>query len=450
MSKPKLLVVEDDAGMQQQLRWCLDSYDVLLADSRSSAMLQMRRHQPAVITLDLGLPPDAEGASEGLDLLQEILALAPGSKVIILSASEERAHALKAIALGAYDFHAKPLDVEVLTLVLARAFYLHGLQAENQRMMQASTDTPLAGIISRDPAMLRLCRNIEKVAASSATVVLLGDSGCGKELLARALHQQSPRRSQRFVAINCAAIPEQLLEAELFGYEKGAYTGALKQTAGKLELAQGGTFFFDEVAELALPLQAKLLRFLQERVIERLGGRSEIALDVRIVCATHQDLAALVQASRFRADLYYRLNQITLSVPALCQRAGDSTLLAHHFRNRYCHSEGRALMPFSSAALLAIEAYTWPGNVRELESAVRRAVVMAEGAQILPGDLGLDDAAVAPSSLDLRAARLAAEYRVMVQALAQADGNIARAAELMGISRPTLYDLMEHHGLERG
>lgn len=450
MSKPKLLVVEDDAGMQKQLRWCLDAYEVVLADNRSSAMQQMRRHQPAVITLDLGLPPDPDGASEGLALLQEILGLAPSSKVIVLSGSEERAHALKAIALGAYDFHTKPPDIEVLALVLARAFYLHAMQEENLRMMQAGADTPLGGIISRDPAMLQLCRSIEKVAASSATVVLLGDSGCGKELLARALHQLSPRRAQRFVAINCAAIPEQLLEAELFGYEKGAYTGALKQTPGKLELAQNGTFFFDEIAELALPLQAKLLRFLQERVIERLGGRSEIALDVRIVCATHQDLAALVQAGRFRADLYYRLNQIALSVPPLCQRAGDSTLLAHHFRNRYCQNEGRALLSFSSAALQAIESYAWPGNVRELESAIRRAVVMAEGPQILPADLGLDETGALPPSLDLRSARLATEYRIMVQALAQADGNIARAAELMGVSRPTLYDLMAHHGLERG
>lgn len=449
MHKARLLVVEDDAGLQKQLRWSLDRYEVLLADGQASAMSQLRRYLPAVVTLDLGLPPDAAGVSVGLALLQQILAVAPATKVIILSGSEERAHALKAIELGAYDVHSKPVDTEMLALVVERALFLHGLQLENQRMQQLGNEAPLSGIISRDPAMLRLCRSIEKVAPSSASVVLLGASGCGKELLARALHQLSPRRERRFVAVNCAAIPEQLLEAELFGYEKGAYTGALRQTLGKLELAQGGTFFLDEVAELALPLQAKLLRFLQERVIERLGGRQEIELDVRIVCATHQDLPALAQSGRFRADLYYRLNQIALIVPPLRLRLGDSILLAHHFRNRYCHSEGRTLLNFSSAALGAIDNYDWPGNVRELESAVRRAVVMAEGQQIQAADLGLPEPAVLQADLDLRRAREAAEYRVMVQALAQVEGNIARAADLMGISRPTLYDLMEHHGLQR-
>lgn len=449
MQKQKLLVVEDDLGLQKQLAWCLDDYEVLLADSRSSAILQMRRHSPAVITMDLGLPPDPDGPTEGLALLQQILTMSPGSKVIVLSGNHSREHALKAIALGAYDFHAKPLDAEMLTLVVARAFYLHTMQAENRRMLQIAADSPLAGIISRDPQMLKICRSIEKVAPSSASVMLLGDSGSGKELLARALHNLSARQDKRFVAVNCAAIPDNLLEAELFGFEKGAYTGAHKQTLGKLELAHAGTFFLDEVGDMALALQAKLLRFLQERVIERLGGRNEISIDVRIVCATHQNLSQLVQQGHFREDLYYRLNEIALRIPPLRERVGDCALLAHHFRNRYCQSEGRTLLPFSSVALQAIDAYDWPGNVRELESSIRRAVVMADGAQIEAHDLGLPAPETEQPSLNLRAAREAAEYRVMVQALAKVEGNIVRAAELMGISRPTLYDLMGHHGLQR-
>ncbi|OBV37794.1 PEP-CTERM-box response regulator transcription factor [Janthinobacterium psychrotolerans] len=451
MGKQKLLVIEDDPGLQKQLQWSFDGYEVLLAGEREAALAQVRRHLPAVVTMDLGLPPDPDGATEGLATLQQILALAPDTKVIVLSGNQERAHALKAIALGAYDFHQKPFDADMLGLVIARAFYLHAMQQENRRMLQTQRDSPLAGIVSRDAGMLKLCRSVEKVAPSSASVMLLGDSGSGKELIARGLHALSSRSGQRFVAINCAAIPENLLESELFGYERGAFTGAARQTLGKIELAHGGTFFLDEIGDMPMALQAKLLRFLQERVIERVGGRGEIAVDVRIVCATHQDLKALAGQGRFREDLYYRLSEIVLRIPPLRERAGDCALLAHHFKNKFCASEGRASLHFSNDALQAIESYDWPGNVREVENCIKRAVIMCDGPQITVDDLGLPDHAHAvpqEESVNLRQARDAAEYKVMVRALARSDGNIVKAAELLGVSRPTLYDLMNHHGIK--
>ena len=447
MGKKKLLIVEDDKGLQKQLRWSFDTYDVCVADDRESALAQMRRHQPAVVTMDLGLPPDPDGASEGLATLAQVLAESPATKVIVLSGNQERANALKAVAMGAYDFHQKPCEPELLKLVVERAFVLHAMQQENARMLQIQTDSPLAGIVSRDPAILKLCRNVEKLAPSSATVMLLGDSGSGKELFARGLHLLSARSEHRFVAINCAAIPADLLESELFGHEKGAFTGAGQQTLGKIEMAQGGTFFLDEIGDMAMALQAKLLRFVQERVIERIGGRVEIAIDARIVCATHQDLKALVREGRFREDLYYRLSEIVLPIPPLRERVGDAILLAHHFKNRACVAEGRAPLGFSDDALMAIEQHGWPGNVRELENSIKRAVIMSEGPQIGAADLGLASVQQFDATVNLRQARDAAEYKVMVLALARADGSIVKAADLLGISRPTLYDLMHHHGI---
>src|SRR5450830_2112120 len=451
MPKRKLLVVADAAGLQKQLRWSLDAYEVLVAGEREAALTLLRRHQPSIVTMDLGLPPDADGASEGLALLQQMLAIAPDTKVIVLSGNRDRANVLKAIAMGAYDFHQKPLDADLLRLVIERACFLQAVQQENRRMLQIQADSPLAGIISRDPGMLKVCRSIEKVAPSSATVMLLGASGSGKELLARGLHRQSTRHDKRFVAINCAAIPENLLESELFGYEKGAFTGAVRQTPGKIELAQGGTFFLDEIGDMAMALQAKMLRFLQERVIERVGGRTEIAVDVRIVCATHRNLKVLVDQGQFREDLFYRLSEIVLVIPPLRERIGDSVLLAQHFKHRFCTSEGRSNLHFSAGALQLIESYGWPGNVREVENCIKRAVIMSDGPQIAADDLGLPGSAQAApvdEAINLRQAREAAEYKVMVRALARADGNIAKAAELLGVSRPTLYDLMGHHGIK--
>jgi two-component system NtrC family response regulator len=449
-TKPKLLIIEDDPGLQKQLRWSLDAYEVVVAGDREAALAQIRRHEPAVVTMDLGLPPDPDGSTEGLATLQQILALAPDTRVIVLTGNQDHNNAVKAIGMGAYDFHQKPVDPEVLNLVIQRAFFLHNLQQENRRMQQSQADSPLAGVISRDPGMLKVCRTIEKVAPTSASVMLLGESGTGKEVLARAIHALSPRSKERFMAINCAAIPENLLESELFGYEKGAFTGAAKQTKGKVELAHGGTFFLDEVGDLPMPLQAKLLRFLQERVIERIGGHEEIPVDVRIVCATHQKLKDLCTQGRFREDLYYRLSEIVVNIPPMRQREGDAALLAHHFKNKFCAQEARSSLHFSPDALAAIEAYAWPGNVREMENCIKRAVIMADGNTIVADDLGLPDtgAGAEEEPLNLRQVRDEAEYKAIVKALARADGNIVKASEMLGISRPTMYDLMGRHGIK--
>ena len=446
--KPKLLIIEDDPGLQKQLRWSLDAYDVAVAGDREAALAQIRRHEPAVCTMDLGLPPDPDGSTEGLATLQQILALAPDTRVIVLTGNQDHANAVKAIGMGAYDFHQKPVDPEVLNLVIQRAFFLHNLQQENRRMQQSQADSPLAGVISRDPGMLKVCRTIEKVAPTSASVMLLGESGTGKEVLARAIHALSPRSKERFMAINCAAIPENLLESELFGYEKGAFTGAAKQTKGKVELAHGGTFFLDEVGDLPMALQAKLLRFLQERVIERVGGHEEIPVDVRIVCATHQKLKDLCAQGRFREDLYYRLSEIVVTIPPLRQREGDAALLAHHFKNKFCAQESRASLHFSPDALAAIEAYQWPGNVREMETCIKRAAIMADANTIVADDLGLPDTVVTEEPLNLRQVRDEAGYKAIVKALARTDGNIVKASEMLGVSRPTLYDLMGRHGIK--
>ncbi len=448
VDKRKLLVVEDDLGLQKQLKWSLDDYDVVLATDVDSALAQIRRHEPAVVTMDLGLPPNPDNATEGLLLLKRILSMAPHTKVIVLSGNQDRQNAVTAIAGGAYDFHQKPCDPEMLGLVIQRAFYLFDLQQENQRMHQAQVNTPLSGVITRDPAMLKVCRNIEKVGQSSASVMLLGASGTGKEVLARALHQVSSRKDQRFTAINCAAIPENLLESELFGYEKGAFTGAIKQNIGKIELSHEGTFFLDEVGDLPMALQAKLLRFLQERVIERIGGHKEIAVDVRILCATHQNLKALTESGRFREDLFYRLSEIVINIPPLSERVGDAALLAHHFKNKFNAREGRPGLHFSPEAITLIENHNWPGNVREIENCIKRAVIMAEGAQIMPEDLGLLVTETVEQPINLRQIREDAERKAVLKALSRVDGNIAKAAELLGVSRPTLYDVMNRNAIK--
>lgn len=447
-NKGILLVVEDDPGLQKQMRWSFDGYEVLVAGDRETALAQVRRFEPPVVTVDLGLPPDQDGASEGLATLEQVLALAPDTKVIVVTGNQERANAVKAVGMGAYDFHQKPFDPEILGMVVERAFRFHALQQENRRLQLAQTDPPMHGIISRDPGMLKVCRSVEKVAPSDATVMLLGESGTGKELLARALHRLSSRSEKRLMAINCAAIPENLLESELFGYEKGAFTGAAKQTRGKIEVADGGTFFLDEVGDLPAALQAKLLRFLQERVVERLGGREEIPVDVRIVCATHQNLKELMEAGRFREDLYYRLSEIVVDIPPLRRREGDAALLAHAFLNKFNSQEGRPVRGFSQEALNAIEGYGWPGNVREMENLIKRAVIMADGPQIGLEDLGLRGSAKELDPVNLRQVREEAERKALVRGLGRMDGNIARAAELLGVSRPTLYDLMNRYGLK--
>lgn len=445
-----LLIVEDDLALQKQIKWSLDRFESSTAHDRSSALLQLRKYLPAVVTMDLGLPPDADSVSEGLKLLEQVMAFDPDIKVIVLTGQNDQAHALRAVAMGAYDFFAKPFEPELLNLTVERAFKMFELQRENRRLQALHQPDALAGLMTRDPDMLRICRTIEKVASSNATVMLLGESGTGKEVLARGLHQASPRRAEKFVAINCAAIPENLLESELFGYEKGAFTGAAKMTLGKIEMAHGGTLMLDEIGDLPLSLQAKLLRFLQERVIERVGGRQEIAVDVRIVCATHQDLGALSKEGRFREDLYYRLAEIVVNIPPLRARVGDPALLAHAFVRRFAQEQNRCAMTLAEDAVQAIENHAWPGNIRELENCIKRAAIMTDGSQIGCDDLGLTQGQPdgADSSLDLRLIRDKAEKRAIVAALGRVNGNMVRAAELLGVSRPTLYDLMHRLALK--
>ena len=448
--KPRsLLIVEDDLALQKQLRWSFDQFETLTAADRESALAQIHRHCPAVVTMDLGLPPDADSVSEGFRLLEQILAAAPDTKVIVLTGQNDRTNALRAIALGAYDFFAKPFEPELLALTIDRAFRLHDLQQENRRLVAAQHPPALAGLLTRDAGMQRVCRTIEKVANSSATVLLLGESGTGKELLARGLHESSPRKNERFVAINCAAIPENLLESELFGYEKGAFTGAAKTTPGKIESANGGTLMLDEIGDLPLSLQAKLLRFLQERVIERLGGRQEIPVDVRIVCATHQDLKSQISNGGFREDLYYRLAEIVVMIPPLRERNGDPALMAHAFVHRFASEQKRGNMTLCEETVRTIEAHQWPGNVRELENCIKRAVIMADGSRITREDIGLDVASPGEIEfIDLRKVRDDAERQAIVTALGRANGNLLRTSEILGISRPTLYDLMHRLGLK--
>jgi two-component system, NtrC family, response regulator len=444
--KPTLLIVEDDLALQKQIKWSLDRFESVTAHDRESALLQCRRHSPAVITMDLGLPPDPDSVSEGFKLLDQILQLDANIKVIVLTGQNDQANAQRAVALGAYDFFAKPFEPELLGLTIDRAYRMFELQAENRRLQALHQPDALAGLMTRDPEMLRICRTVEKIAPSAVNVLLLGGSGTGKEVLAQGLHQASKRQG-KFVAINCAAIPDNLLESELFGYENGAFTGATKTTPGKIETAHGGTLMLDEIGDLPYPLQSKLLRFLQERTVERVGGRHEIPVDVKIVCATHQDLQGLIKEGRFREDLYYRLAEIVINIPALHQRHGDPLLLAHAFLRRYAGEQRRPAMTFSDQAIRAIESYPWPGNVRELSSAVKRAAIMAEGNRVtvedlaLPIDDGSADSNIEPFP-DLRTVREKAERTAVVAALARTDGNIAKASELLGVSRPTLYDLM--------
>ncbi len=445
-SRRPLLIVEDDLALQKQMRWAFDKNEIVLANDLESAIAQIRRYEPAVVTMDLGLPPHPGDSTVGFNLLSQILALAPHTKVIVLTGQNDHLNALKAIRLGAYDFFAKPFEPELLAVTIDRAFRHHELQEENRRLQTALQATPLSGILTQDTEMIRICRTAEKVAPSMATIVLLGDSGTGKELVARALHDLSPRAKERFVAINCAAIPDSLLESELFGYEKGAFTGAAKQTPGKVETANKGTLFLDEIGDLPLPLQSKLLRFLQERVIERVGGREEIPVDVRVVCATHQNLQEMIEKGTFRQDLYFRLAEIVLEIPPLSARPGDASLLAHAFVRRFGDEHRRGTMTLLPDALDAIEAYTWPGNVRELENCMKRAVIMADGTVIKGADLNLKGAN-RDVILNLRQVRDEAERQAIKRVLGRVNGNLSKAAEMLGISRPTLYELLDRFGL---
>lgn len=445
-SRRPLLIVEDDLALQKQMRWAFDKNEIVLASDLESAIAQIRRHEPAVVTMDLGLPPCPDETTVGFELLDQILSLAPHTKVIVLTGQNDHKNALKAINHGAYDFLAKPFDPDLLSVTIDRAYRLFELQEENRRLREHRGNPPLAGILTQDQGMYRLCRTAEKVGPTMATILLLGESGTGKELFARAVHELSPRSKERFVAINCAAIPDTLLESELFGYEKGAFTGAAKQTLGKVETANKGTLFLDEIGDLPLSLQSKFLRFLQERVIERIGGRQEIPVDVRIVCATHQNLEQMIEKGAFRQDLYFRLAEIALQIPPLRDRPGDPSLLAHALVRRFAEENGRGNMALLPDAIEAIESYAWPGNVRELENCIKRAVIMAEGTTVRAADLNLK-VVTTEDVLNLRTVREAAERQAVVKVLGRANGNLTKAAEMLGISRPTLYELLDRFGL---
>jgi two-component system NtrC family response regulator len=444
-----ILIVEDDIGLHRQLRWSFEDYDVQIAADRKSAILALKKYKPHVITLDLGLPPDPSNVSEGLATLEEILEYSPTTKVIVVTGNEDRENAVRAIGMGAYDFYQKPVDMDVLKLIVDRAFHLYELEEENRQLLQNIQLPAFEGIIASSENMMGVKRVIERVAPTDVTVLLQGESGTGKEVFARAIHNLSHRKSERFVVINCASIPENLLESELFGYEKGAFTGAVKQTIGKIEYANGGTLLLDEAGDLPLSLQAKLLRFLQERTVERIGGRKEIEVDVRVICATNQNLEKLISEGKFREDLYYRFKEITIELPPLCDREGDVSLIARAMLNKFNIEYNRNITGFTDEALFALENYNWPGNVRELENKLKRAVIMEDTDKISARSLELasvDESA--RSDIDLPMARERLERQITQRALRMFGGNVSKAAEAMGISRPTLYSIMEKYNIK--
>ena len=450
LNNVKLLIIDDDPGMQKQLKWCFSEMDVDISDSRRQALKLAEENRPAVIILDLGLPPDPANASEGLQLLDELLQLDNAFKIIVVTGNEDRANALKAIELGAYDFYQKPVDPDVLRLIVSRAHNLYQIEQENRELLSRNVNTPLNGFVTGHPAMKDICQKIEKIAPSDISVMLLGESGTGKELLARSLYELGSHEDGPFVAINCAAIPENLLESELFGYEKGAFTGAARQTQGKIELAGGGVLFLDEIGDLPLSLQAKLLRFLQERVIERIGGRQEIPVDLRVVCATHQNLKEKIQDGSFREDLYYRLSEISIEILPLRERPGDAILLAQYFLGKLQQNENKR-KKLHEDAIRAIETHEWPGNARELENRIKRGFILADSDYITPDDLELDtplDGSAADSTLNLKYVRQQAEHDAIIRAIGRCDGNLTAAAKLLGVSRPTVYDLIDKYDIK--
>ncbi len=438
-----LLIVEDDPGLQSQLRWSFENFEVAVASDRESALTQLRRFEPSVVTLDLGLPPDPGGISEGFGLLEEIMVLAPMTKIIVVTGHNDRANAVKAIGMGAYDFYEKPIEPEILNLVVERAARLRFLELQNRKLQDTRSSSPFESLIAASTQMLKVCRTVEKLAPADVSTLIMGESGTGKEVLVKALHSLSNRNNERLVAINCAAIPDTLLESELFGYEKGAFTGATKQMPGKIEVANKGILFLDEVGDLPQSLQAKLLRFLQERVIERLGGRKEIPVDVRVICATHRDLPTLIKEGDFREDLYYRINETTIMVPPLREREGDAVVLARAFLEKFALEHKSPIKGFTQHTLEVIDQYEWPGNVRELENRIKRAVIMADNTEINEVDLELEGSKIVSHPFNLREVRDAAERQALSRALIYTDGNISRTAELLGVTRPTLYNLLK-------
>ncbi|GER06460.1 PEP-CTERM-box response regulator transcription factor [Iodidimonas muriae] len=441
----RLLIVDDDPGIRRQLKWAFGDMKTVECEDRPSAIKAVRKEAPAVALLDLGLPPDADGPSEGLTALQDILSASPDTKVIVMTGQKERSYALKSVALGAYDFYEKPLDLDQLELIVQRARKLFELEQENRALQAENTQSSIPGLVTADSKMQSVCEQIKRLAKTDVSVLIIGDSGTGKELLSAGVHSLSKRVKGPYIAINCAAIPENLLESELFGYERGAFTGAHKTTMGKIEQAHQGTLMLDEIGDLPLPLQAKLLRVLQERVIERVGGRKQISVDFRLVCATNRDMETAIKEGDFREDLYYRIGEAVVFVPPLRERPEDAVLIAQTFLEKWSREQGLKNAGFGSDALAAISNYSWPGNVRELQSRIKRAVATANG-RIGAADL---DLANTPTEAvpSIKVARQKAERDAIQRAMAQADGNISEAARLLDVSRPTLYQLLTDHGL---
>jgi two-component system NtrC family response regulator len=444
----KILVVDDDLGIQKQLKWSFSGYDVVFAEDRVSAIAQLRRFVPKVVTLDLGLPPDPSNATEGLATLEEILALAPQTKVIVITGNNDKKNALKAVNLGAYDFYQKSIDSDTIQILVSRAINLFDLEMENRHLAEVAPS--MDKIIGQSEMLLAASKKAKRIAQTDISTLLLGESGTGKEVFARNIHEHSLRKNKAFVAINCASIPENLLESELFGYEKGAFTGANKTTPGKIETAQDGTLFLDEIGDMPIGLQAKMLRFLQERVIERVGGRSEIPVNIRVICATHRDIPAMVLDQTFREDLFYRVGEISITIPPLRERDNDVVLLAKTFLAQYNEEFKTKIKGFSDSAIKAMNQHTWPGNIRELQNKLKSAVIMAEGTHIQAEDLGLLVRDDEPNigTLNLREVREDAESRAIRNAFLVAEHNMSKTAELLGVTRPTLYSLIEKYHLE--
>lgn len=445
---PKLLVVEDDAGLQRQMKWALaEHFDVLLAGTRADALALAKDQSPVLAVIDLGLPPDPDGATEGLALLEGLIDNDPNIKVVVASGNEDRENALSAISIGAYDFYSKPVEIEALKLILQRAHYLRQLEDENRRLA-VTEDRPLEGIIAASDVMLDVCRSVERVATTNVSVLIQGESGTGKEVIAKAIHDLSARRDAPFIAINCAAIPENLLESELFGHEKGSFTGAFRQYIGRAEQAQGGTLFLDEIGDMPFSLQSKLLRFLESRTVQRLGGTKDIPIDVRVVSASNRDLEGMTKTDEFRGDLYFRLNEVGLVMPPLRDRGGDITLLASFLLKKYGQVYDRNKVHFTPQALNAVRSHPWPGNIREMENRIKKAVVLADGDRVDSAALGLSDAVSPESLLDLKEARDKAEAEAITAAMVACDQNVSKAAKILGVSRPTLYNLLSVHDLK--
>lgn len=449
MNKPKLLIVDDDESVLLSMKWAfVPEFEILLAGNRKEALEVFKRERPAIVTLDLGLPPSTHTVEEGFLTLAALLDEDPYTKIIIVSGQGEKQNALKAIGQGAYDFFCKPVQIEEVSVILRRALRVHQLESEHRQMQSPRGNESYEELIGASPQIQHVFGTVEKIAGTEAPVLILGESGTGKELIAHALHGRSPRKNGPFIAINCAAIPETLLESELFGHEKGAFTGAHTQRKGRIELADGGTLFLDEIGDLPLSLQVKILRFLQEHTIERIGGRKEIIIDTRVVAATNADLDQAIRDGRFREDLFYRLGVVKIQVPPLREREGDIQLLAMSLMRKYSAESKKKILGFTQKALTAMKNHRWPGNVRELENRIRRAVIMAQTSKISDEDLELERQE-RYGKTTLREAREKTDRELILQVLTENNFNLAKSSADLGISRPSLYDLMDKLGIRK-